>query len=106
MDPLPSYPNNETSSWPFVGCPRPPSTSFSEVESRQQQQRLNPLLPSNRTGSSTFHYHNPTRHFPQQTLYSINQSASENLTPPMRKRLALVDFPVEEIKGIGTTFLF
>jgi hypothetical protein len=112
MNPPPSYPNKPTSpvdsstnsQWPLVVCPRPSSNSFSEVENQQQQQRLNPLLPSNRTGSSTFHFHNPTRfstnnHFPQQTLYSINQSTSENLTPPTKTRLSLADFPVEEIKG-------
>jgi hypothetical protein len=100
---------SSNSVWPFVGCPRPTSNSFSEVESQQQQLRLHPQLTSILSNSSTLHYHSPTRfstnnNFPQQTLYSINQSTSENLTPSTKNRLSLADFPVEEIKGKKTSF--
>jgi hypothetical protein len=95
-------PSNPT--WPFASCPRPTSNSFSEVENQQQQLRLHPQLTSILTGSPTIHYRNPARfsnniNFPQQTLYSINQSTNENSTPPTKTRISLADFPVEEIKG-------
>lgn len=89
------------STWPYVGCPRPVSNSFSEVENHQQQQRLNPLLPSNRTASSIIHPigFSPNKSAPQQTLYSINQASNENFTSPTKKRLSIADFPIDEIKG-------
>jgi hypothetical protein len=94
----PSYQDKPTSpvdassnpAWLFTCCPRPPSNSFSEVENQQQQLRLYPQLTSILNGSPTIHYRNSTRftnniNFPQQTLYSINQSTNENLTSPTTK---------------------
>ena len=93
-----------TPTWPYVGCPRPVSNSFSEVENQQQQQRLNPLLVSDRAVSSMIH---PMRFsqntsLPQQTLYSINQASNENFTPPAKKRLSVTDFSIDEIKSKRT----
>ena len=74
-------------------CPRPPSNSFSEVETQQQQRRLRPKLPS-----ANFHHRKQTS-FQPQTLYAINQSNNEDSIPPTRKRSSFVDFPEEESKG-------
>jgi len=103
-DPTSPLDGSSNPAWPYTGCPRPASNSFSEVENQQQQLRLHPQLTTILSGPSTISYRNPTRfsnniNFPQQTLYSINQSTNENLTPPTKSRLSLADFPVEEIKG-------
>lgn len=110
---------SSNSAWPFVGCPRPASNSFSEVLSQQQQMRANNNLSASFGGSPSFysmpHQRNPNgfppdiNFQPQQTtnctLYSLNQTINDGATPPpsssalARKRPSLVGFPVEEIKG-------
>jgi hypothetical protein len=93
--------------WPLVGCPRPASNSFSEVENQQQQLRRNTNLSSSYGGSPSNHpvHHRNQSSFPndinyqRQTLYSLNQPTNGETTPPSRKRLSLADFPVEEVKG-------
>ena len=45
------------------------------------------------------HENKPSLTLPSQTLYSLNQCSDLETTPPTtRKRLSLVDFPVEEVK--------
>ncbi|CAF3826255.1 unnamed protein product [Rotaria sordida] len=89
--------------WSIVNCVRPVPNSFPEVENQEEPVRRNRNLSSSFSVPSTIHERNQTR-FPNeiniqsQTLYSINQSAKEESTFKNRKRLSLVDFPVEEIK--------
>jgi hypothetical protein len=114
---------SSNTTWPYVGCPRPASNSFSEVLNQQQQQqqlRVNNNLSASYGGSPSFyslhHQRNQTEFLPninfqpQQTtnctLYSLNQQgggATSPLPPPSqpvlnRKQSSLVGFP-EEIKG-------
>jgi hypothetical protein len=107
---------SSNTAWPFVGCPRPTSNSFSEVLNQQQQLRVNNNLSASYGGSPSFYslqQQNQTRflpdiNFPPQqttncTLYSLNQPSNDAISPPpsglARKRTSLVGFPVEEIKG-------
>ncbi|CAF3438331.1 unnamed protein product [Rotaria sp. Silwood1] len=108
---------SSNTAWPFVGCTRPASNSFSEVLN-QQQLRLNNSLSASYGGSPSFysipHSRNQTGFLPdasfqpQQTtnctLYSLNQPTGGTTTSPpppsvlARKRSSLVGFPVQEIK--------
>jgi hypothetical protein len=107
---------SSNSAWPFVGCPRPASNSFSEVLNQQQQLRINNNLSASYGGSPSFYpFHQrsqpgflPDIDFqPQQatncTLYSLNQPTGGATSPSpsslARKRPSLVGFPVDEIKG-------
>ena len=83
------------------------SNSFSEVDNQQQQNRLGTANLSSSYGgdSPAIYIRNRARlanerNFPSPTLYTLNQSATSDTTPPpTRKRLSLVDYPVVEIKG-------
>jgi hypothetical protein len=111
---------SSNTTWPFVGCPRPASNSFSEVLNQQQQPqqlRINNNLSASYGGSPSFYslqqQQNQTGFIPdinfqpQQTsnctLYSLNQRSSGAISPPpsalAQKRSSLVGFPVDEIKG-------
>ncbi|CAF0864538.1 unnamed protein product [Rotaria sp. Silwood1] len=89
--------------WSIVNCARPISNSFSEIDNQEEPVRTNRNLSSSFSGSSTIHQRNQARfsneiNTQSQTLYSLNQSAKDDLTYNSRKRLSLIDFPVEEIK--------
>ena len=111
---------SSNSTWPFVGCSRPTSNSFSEVLNQQQQPslRMSNNLSASFGGSPSLY---SLQHFPNQsgflpelrfqpqqqpvncTLYSLNQpsaGATAPLAPSLsRKRSSIVSFPVDEIKG-------
>ena len=90
-----------------MSAARPVSNSFSEADNQQQQTRLGTANLSSSYGgdSPAIYIRNRTRlanerNFPSPTLYTLNQSAASDTTPPpTRKRLSLVDYPVVEIKG-------
>jgi hypothetical protein len=108
---------SSNTAWPFVGCPRPASNSFSEVLNQQQPQlRINNNLSASYGGSPSFyslHQRNPTgflsdidfqqQQNPNCTLYSLNQPTGGATSPPpsalARKRPSLVGFSPEDIKS-------
>ncbi|CAF3395553.1 unnamed protein product [Rotaria socialis] len=95
---------SSTPIWSLTNGTRPISNSFSEFENRNKQLHSNRCPSASFSGSPSMNFRNQTI-FPNeiniqsQTLYSINQSTEEDSTPSTRKRLSLVDFPVQEIKN-------
>ncbi|CAF0725946.1 unnamed protein product [Rotaria sordida] len=106
--------------WPFVGCPRPTSSSFSEVLNQQQQLQLRQTtnLSASFGGTPSFyplhHQRNQTGFLPDMnfqpqqttncTLYSLNQptgggaASSPSSSSVLARKRSLVGFPVQEIK--------